>query len=123
MASRYRSKFEEAVARDGAAKAGAPLAYETLSISYVIEASYSPDFRLPSGIIVEAKGLFDADDRRKHLAIKRQHPGLDIRFVFQRAKSPIRKGSKTTYAAWCDRHGFKWAEGSIPMSWIRENRL
>ncbi len=119
----FRSKFEEAVARDGAAKAGAPLAYETLSISYVIEASYSPDFILPSGIIVEAKGLFDADDRRKHLAIKRQHPGLDICFVFQRAKSPIRKGSKTSYAAWCDRHGFKWAEGSIPMSWIGENRL
>lgn len=115
----FRSKFEAAVARDGAAKLGGPLPYETLKISYTIEATYNPDFPLPNGVIVEAKGLFDAEDRRKHLAIKRQRPDLDIRFVFQRARTPIRKGSKTTYAAWCDKNGFRWAEGSIPADWLR----
>src|SRR3546814_6931922 len=67
--------------------------------------SYTPDLILKNGIIVETKGIFDVDDRRKHELIKAQHPGLDIRFVFSRSKSPIRKGSKTTYADWCAKRG------------------
>jgi len=45
---------------------------------------------------------------------------LDIRFVFLRASNKIYKGSKTTYAAWCERHGFEWAEGSIPTDWYKK---
>lgn len=81
--------------------------------------SYTPDFVLPNGIIVEAKGRLTVHDRSKHLLIKSQHPSLDIRFVFQ-YDNPITKGSKTRYTDWAERHGFKWAMKYIPKEWAKE---
>jgi hypothetical protein len=79
---------------------------------------YHPDFKLPNGIFVETKGRFLADDRKKHLLIKAQHPELDIRFLFQNSKTKISKASKTTYADWCIKHGFKFADKEIPADWL-----
>ena len=45
---------------------------------------YTPDFFLPNNIIIEAKGRWTAEDRKKHVLIKQQHPHLDIRFIFQK---------------------------------------
>lgn len=93
------------------------------TLPYTIPASkhqYTPDFVLPNGIIIEAKGIFDAADRAKHLLIKKQYPNLDIRFVFSNAKAKIYKGSKTTNAAWCEKHGFPYANREIPSAWFRE---
>jgi hypothetical protein len=81
---------------------------------------YTPDFKLSNGIYIETKGRFLLDDRKKHLYIKEQYPDLDIRFVFQNPKTKLYKGSKTTYANWCDKHGFKWAAKTIPLDWIEE---
>tara|TARA_Y100000310_G_scaffold69195_1_gene64634 strand:+ start:402 stop:662 length:261 start_codon:yes stop_codon:yes gene_type:complete len=81
---------------------------------------YTPDFTLPNGIHIEAKGLFDPADRRKAKAVRKQNPDLDIRFVFQRPKAKISKGSRTTYAKWCEQHGFMWADRMIPPAWIME---
>lgn len=95
--------------------------YEKHKIKYVIPASdhvYTPDFKLPNGIYVETKGRFVAEDRKKHLLIKEQHPNLDIRFVFQNSKNKIRKGSKTTYADWCNKYGYKFADKIIPQEWL-----
>ncbi len=96
--------------------------YEKVKIKYRIErdATYTPDFRLPNGIIVETKGRFLATDRTKHLLVKAQHPEYDIRFVFEYPNAKITKGSKTTYADWCDKHGFLWAKKVVPDSWIKE---
>ena len=60
--------------------------------------AYTPDFVLFNGIIIETKGMFTAADRRKHLAIKKQHPKLDIRFVFENSRRKLRKGAKSSYA-------------------------
>lgn len=81
---------------------------------------YTPDFVLPNGIIVETKGLWDVDDRKKHELIRKQHPKLDIRFVFSRSASPIRKGSKTTYADVCTKMGITFADKVVPQAWIDE---
>jgi hypothetical protein len=81
---------------------------------------YHPDFRLPNGIIIEAKGWFKSSDRQKHLCIKYQHPALDIRFVFSNSKNKIGKKSSTTYAMWCERNGFKYADKVVPAAWIKE---
>lgn len=99
--------------------------YEEYYLNYTIPESvhkYTPDFVLPNGIIIETKGVFDADDRKKHLLIKEQHPELDIRFVFSRSKTPIYKGSKTTYASFCEKNGFKYSDKIIPKEWIEEPR-
>ena len=79
---------------------------------------YHPDFKLPNGIFVETKGRFLTDDRKKHLLIKAQNPNLDIRFLFQNSKTKISKASKTTYADWCIKHGFTFADKDIPDDWL-----
>jgi hypothetical protein len=118
----FRSGLEKRIADDLSSRS-VPYAYEKRKIAYVVperEATYTPDFELPNGIIIEAKGIFDATDRQKHLLVKKQHPELDIRFVFQRASAPIYKSSPTTLAAWATKHGFQWAEGLIPPAWAKE---
>lgn len=81
---------------------------------------YTPDFLLPNGIIIETKGRFTPADRMKHLAIQKQHKDLDIRFVFSNSKSKLRKGAKTTYADWCEKHGFLYADKDVPDAWLKE---
>lgn len=96
--------------------------YELLKIEWedLRYRTYTPDFELDNGIIVETKGLFDNEDRRKHLAIKKQHPELDIRFVFSNANAKLYKGSKTRYFEWCDKNGFLWSHRVIPEVWLTE---
>lgn len=102
---------------------GVPFEFEKLKLAYTTPATphkYTPDFELPNGIIVETKGRFLPADRKKHLLVKQQHPGRDIRFVFSRSKTTISKGSKTTYADWCVKNGFKFSDRTIPQAWIDE---
>jgi hypothetical protein len=121
----FRSGLELRISDDLKSK-GVPFEYEKLKISYVVperNATYTPDFvLLANGIIVESKGIFDAEDRKKHILIKQQHPELDIRLVFSRANAPIYKGSPTTHGKWADHHGFKYAEKLIPAAWLKEPR-
>ena len=97
--------------------------YEPYAIEYIQpekKRKYTPDFILPNGIIIETKGRFLVDDRQKHLMIRDCHPELDIRFVFTNSRNKISKTSKTTYADWCDKHGFMYADKLIPEEWIDE---
>lgn len=120
----YRSGLEESV--DALLKqSGIDGQYEQHKVLYTIPISYheyTPDFRLPNGIFVETKGRFVIEDRKKHMLIKQQHPELDIRFVFQNSKNRIRKGSPTTYADWCKKHGFLYADKTIPQEWLDERK-
>lgn len=118
----WRSGLEQRNQED-LTKRGVPFRYEEVKLRYTRPASahkYTPDFILPNGIIVETKGLFDTEDRQKHLLVKAEHPDLDIRFVFTRSASPLRKGAKTTYGEWCQKHGFPFADKLIPQAWIDE---
>lgn len=122
----FRSKLEMQVNQQ-LIDAGLAFSYEGRMnvIKYthpVTHHRYLADFLLANGILIETKGLFTAQDRKKHLYIKEQHPILDIRFVFMNSKNRLSKTSKTTYAAWAEAHGFKWAEKLIPNEWITEER-
>lgn len=81
---------------------------------------YTPDLVLPNGVLIETKGLFQTDDRQKHIMVKAQHPDLDIRFVFSNAKARIAPKSGTTYAMWAEKNGFLWAHKVIPDGWLTE---
>ena len=83
--SKYKSKFESQFA-DTLNKKKIIFTYETLSVDYEITCTYKPDFILDN-FIVETKGYFSKQDRRKHLAIKEKRPDLDIRFCFQNSKT------------------------------------
>ena len=124
IAHGFRSGLEERVA--------AQLAFLDIIDSYEIKKihflqpekkrNYTPDFWLPYDIVVETKGLFTVQDRQKHIWIKKQYPKLDLRFVFSNSRNKLRKGSKTTYADWCNKYGFKFADQSIPEEWILEKK-
>ena len=113
----YRSGLEERLGKllD---KHAVPYLYEIEKFDYVTKSKYTPDFFLPNGVIIEAKGFFKPRDRSKHLAVKEAHPEIDVRFVFQR-NNTLSSKSKTTYGDWCDKHGFQWAIfPDIPSDWF-----
>jgi hypothetical protein len=119
--SGYRSGLEDRVGEQ-LKRLGVDAQYESVKIKYRLEEerTYTPDWKLPNGIFVETKGRFVSDDRKKHLLVRAQHPTYDIRFVFTNSAAKINKGSKTSYADWCTKQGFKFADKLIPESWVKE---
>lgn len=101
---------------------GVDAEYEKERIVYTDTRSsyYKPDWKLPNGILIEAKGYFKPADRAKHLLIKEQHPNLDIRFVFSNPNNKLSAASKSTYADWCHKHGFMYATKDVPTEWLKE---
>ena len=117
---RFSSRFELHLAK-GLADYKVKFEYESKKFLYVPKPrTYTPDFYLvESDIYIEAKGHLDKADRVKMALVKQQHKDLDIRFVFMNARNKIYKGSRTTYADWCNKHNFRWAEKSIPTEWFK----
>jgi hypothetical protein len=119
---RFRSKFEETIW--DAAGRSAKLAYEPEFIPYIMRGAYLPDFIiLKNKIVVEAKGYLDAASCKKMLAVKRSNPNLDIRFVFMNANGKRNKRAKLRNWEWAEKHGFPWAEGTIPEAWLKERPI
>lgn len=118
----FRSGLEEKVA-EFLTSNGVKFTFETLKVPYVkpeTKHTYTPDFILDNGIIIETKGRWLLDDRKKHILIRKQRPDLDIRILFQNANAKISKGSKTSYADFCEKHGITYAHREIPVAWLKE---
>lgn len=116
--TRYRSGLEERIA-DLFSNLGVVYEYEPIRIAYTLQCNYTPDFVLPNGVHIEAKGLWESADRRKILQVKKDNPDLDLRMVFQSPYNKIYKGSKTTYSMFCEKHNIPWAAfHSIPIEWL-----
>lgn len=118
--SKYRSKFEMRVAESLTNKR-VKFGYESQLVPYIVEKNYKPDFVLPNGILVEAKGYFRSMDQRKHRLLKEQHPELDIRMLFMKLDSRV-QGSKMTCREWCEKYGIQYAETEVPREWINEQK-
>ena len=65
---KFRSGFEKSIAL-ALTEGGVDYEFETVNIPYTLDHIYIPDFILPNGILVECKGYFKSDDRKKHLAV------------------------------------------------------
>lgn len=127
----FRSGLEERTAA-ALQSLGVNFGFETEKVEYIKPArksKYTPDFIITHRLdgtprdrplVVETKGRFLVEDRQKHLLIKEQHPELDIRFIFSNPNTKISKTSKTTYAMWCEKHGFLYAKEHIPREWLEE---
>lgn len=112
----YRSTYEGAVAK-ALLDDGVEFQYEKLRVRYFLPKIYIPDFTVTteSGreIIIEAKGWFAPEDKRKMLAVKRWNPELDIRLLFQ--------GPTPGDKRWANEHEFWWAKGpEVPREWLSE---
>jgi len=119
----YRSGLEKEVAAWLKPKQK-KVRYEELKVEWedLKYRTYTPDFVLDNGIIIETKGRFISVDRRKHKEIKKQFPELDIRFVFANSKAKLYKGAKSSYGDWCKKNGFKYADKVIPDEWLKETK-
>lgn len=118
----FRSSLEHSVAID-LEERGHSYAFEPekITYSYTETKTYTPDFTVNDlPFRLEVKGWLTPEDRKKMLRVKESNPELDIRFVFDKADNKIRKGSKTTYGAWCKKHDFKYCEKQVPDEWLNE---
>lgn len=114
---RLRNPFERKILRQ-IEDAGYPVKYESEKIPYVLASHYLPDYIVvtPTGkLYIEAKGYFRPESKRKMLAVKRQHPELDIRIVFYKSKSPKRN---LAHERWAKKTGYKYSFDTIPMEWL-----
>ena len=122
----FRSGLEDNV-NDLLKEQNKSFSYESEKISYIqpqTKHNYTPDFVLNkidgNKMYVETKGRWVKTDRLKFDLIFQQYPDIDIRFVFQNPNAKLYKGSKTTYAQYCDKKGWYWAKKEIPEEWLKE---
>ena len=121
LKAKYRSGLEKQTALV-LSECQKKVRYELLKIEWedLRYRTYTPDFQLDNGIFIETKGIFDSEDRRKHVEVRRQHPELDIRFVFSNAKAKLYKGAKSRYCDWCEKNNFLYSHRLIPQGWLTE---
>ena len=131
--NQYRSLFERNMANLFRKSGHGDFQYEVATIPYTLQCIYTCDFYFASnGLLIETKGLFDKDDRRKHLAIKSTYPNLDVRLVFykdaplintkaRKKKKDGTRGESMLYSDWCKQHNIKYSIGAPPASWFDED--
>lgn len=108
----YKSKFEKTVAKSFRDN-GIKIDYEPFRLGYIVPTekhSYTPDFVYKKNVIIETKGKFTRQDRKKLLLLREQYPNCTFLILFQNARVRLNKGSKTTYAEWCDKHNLLWGD-------------
>ncbi len=109
---RTKNKFETRIQLQ-LKRSKLPFKYESEKFAYVLARHYIPDFVVitPTGkLYIELKGYLRPEHKAKMVAVKRQHPEIDLRILFY---APNPKNIK-----WAEKHGFRWASGSIPKEWL-----
>ena len=119
----YRSWLEADVA-ENLKKRKITFDYETMKIAFVEPAkvrTYIPDLIFgDEDLIVEVKGRWTAQDRRKMGYVIEQNPDLDIRILFDKDNT-LSKNSRTRYSDWCRKRNIKCAIGKeVPQEWLDE---
>lgn len=107
-----KNPFEKKIARQ-LRRAKVKFKYEGIKIPYVLSGHYIPDFVIhtPTGYIyVETKGYLRPADKRKMVAVRRQHPEIDLRILFY--------ASRKEQIRWATKVGIKYAVGKIPKEWM-----
>lgn len=96
--------------------------YEPYKVAYTLIKNYIPDFVLPNGILIEAKGWLRPTDRTKLIAVKKSNPNLDLRIWFQ-ADNYLTKKKHSKYSDWAKKNGFPFHVGTtLPKEWVEFKR-
>ena len=85
----YRSGLEEDISKQ-LRKLKIKFEYESTKLPYLVPSIsriYTPDFILANGIVLETKGRWLLEDRKKIELIKEQYPLLDLRMIFNYSRS------------------------------------
>jgi hypothetical protein len=136
----FRSALEKRIST----KISPDFMYEpkSISVEYMTEHKYSPDFVLPSipEVLIEVKGYFrESSEASKYVSIKRSNPNLEIIFIFSNSFKkahpncrPRKDGTLLTLSEWCTKHGFLFYEehhlpheivkGAVTWKWVCTER-
>lgn len=122
IAAGYRSGLEQTISKR-LEDLGVKFGYEDTKLSYTVPAKehkYTPDFTISPTKFLETKGIWSAEDRKKHLLLKEQQPDMNILLIFQNPRNKIARQSKTTYADFCDKHELPYisVDDEIPPEWL-----
>lgn len=108
---------------------GATIEYESEKLTYVIEATYTPDFVITfkdgRKLYIEAKGngrQFDQFVKQKMIAVKDQHPDKDIRIVFYsdgKVGNTRKDGTYMRQSDWASKNNYVFSIREIPKDWIK----
>ena len=101
-----------------------PYEYEKHTLQYQhAPQTYTPDFVLPNGMVIEFKGKMTAETRKKMISIKRSNPNVRIGIVFQKANNKLSsKPNSTRYWQWAETNGFLHSDAYVPKEWARGRR-
>jgi len=111
---KLRNKFELKIDKQ-LKKAKVKYEYEPSwgRLAYVLAGHYLPDFVISTSagrVYIEAKGYLRPEHKRKMVAVKKQHPEIDLRILFY--------AHNDKYIKWADKNGFRYAISSIPKDWL-----
>lgn len=132
--SGYRSKKEEELA-EWLSTHDIGFQYESLKLDYqkpirkglcnecgksnvVQKSSYTPDFVLENGTIIEYKGRLTRKDRTKLLSVLKCNPGIKLKLLFG-SDNKLEKNNNKRYSQWATENGFDYALGTPPRRWLR----
>ena len=107
-----RNKFEIRINRQ-LKRSKLEYGYEVERLPYILAGHYIPDFVIHTErgkVYVECKGYLRPEDKRKLVAVKKQHPECDLRILFY-ADNPKQ-------IRWATKNGFKYAIHKIPREWL-----
>jgi len=80
--------------------------------------TYTPDFTLKNGVLLEAKGKMTLDTRKKMVAVKRCHPDRRICMIFGYANNKLSaRPNATRYWQWAEAEGFEWSDIVVKKEW------
>jgi len=101
--------------------------YEVTKIKYIVPESehvYTVDWTIHNTLLIETKGyLSDYSERKKYELIKKQHPDLNIKFVFDNPNK-LCGGTKMTHGKWAEKNNFDYCgikDTEKVAQWIKEN--
>jgi predicted nuclease of restriction endonuclease-like RecB superfamily len=112
LSAKLRNKFETRIYAQ-LKRARVTFKYEGIKIPYVLAGHYIPDFIIEtkSGkVYIETKGYLRPEHKRKMVAVKKQHPELDLRILFY--------SHNKKYIKWAEKNGLKYAFEKIPADWL-----
>lgn len=115
----FRSNLELRVAKI-LKGAGLPFSFEPGTVPYILECTYLKDFEV-CGWVVETKGYWDANDRRKQREVRRQNPHLKIVMCF--SDPSLKATPQKTYAEFCDWKGWEWCTPETLLEFLNAKKI
>lgn len=83
-----------------------------------VDRTYTPDFFLENGVVIEVKGIFTVKDRKIAMAMKEQHPEVRMVYIFSK-DNKLSRNAKTRYTEWCKNRDIPCCVKEVRKEWLR----